>query len=231
MLLAHLRAGPRRAVDYLWLPLLYACGLASKETAVTLPGWLLLAGLGLGAPAAGLAAAAGADAGCAPMRRCCWCSSLTSCCARLLLERTAIDFFGGLSPGLRFLSVAKIYLHCTCSCCCCPGRWCRFTTGRCSPPAVSACGLASLSWGCCCSRRPWGSSRCCGRGSAWPRLGLCWWLLGLIPFLHLVPLPVGAAERFLYLPSVGICLALGVGFALAVALASNCRRWGWRWCW
>lgn len=39
-------------------------------------------------------------------------------------------------------------------------------------------------------------------------LGLSWWLLGLLPTSQLVPLPVGAAERFLYLPSVGACLAL-----------------------
>lgn len=39
-------------------------------------------------------------------------------------------------------------------------------------------------------------------------LGLSWWLLGLLPTSQLVPLPVGAAERFLYLPSMGACLAL-----------------------
>jgi len=35
--------------------------------------------------------------------------------------------------------------------------------------------------------------------------------VGLIPFTHLVPLPVGAAERFLYLPSVGIAIAAAIG--------------------
>ena len=39
-------------------------------------------------------------------------------------------------------------------------------------------------------------------------LGLGWWLIGLLPTSQLVPLPVGAAERFLYLPSLGACLAL-----------------------
>jgi tetratricopeptide (TPR) repeat protein len=43
-------------------------------------------------------------------------------------------------------------------------------------------------------------------------LGLTWWLLGLVPTSQLLPLPVGAAERFVYLPSVGAALALaGLG--------------------
>ena len=42
-------------------------------------------------------------------------------------------------------------------------------------------------------------------------LGLSWWLLGLLPTSQLLPLPVGAAERFLYLPSIGACLALAGG--------------------
>lgn len=46
-------------------------------------------------------------------------------------------------------------------------------------------------------------------------LGLSWWLIGLLPTSQLLPLPVGAAERFVYLPSVGAALALaGLGQAL-----------------
>lgn len=40
-------------------------------------------------------------------------------------------------------------------------------------------------------------------------LGLAWIPLGLLPYLQIVPLVVVAAERALYLPSVGFCLALG----------------------
>ena len=39
--------------------------------------------------------------------------------------------------------------------------------------------------------------------------GTWWWLIGLIPFFHIIPLPVGAAERFLYMPSVGAAVVVG----------------------
>jgi protein O-mannosyl-transferase len=38
-------------------------------------------------------------------------------------------------------------------------------------------------------------------------VGLLWTLLGLLPVMHLVPVGVLLAERLLYLPSVGFCLA------------------------
>ncbi|MEM7233542.1 MAG: tetratricopeptide repeat protein, partial [Planctomycetota bacterium] len=42
--------------------------------------------------------------------------------------------------------------------------------------------------------------------------GLSWFLVGLTPVLQFVPIPERFAERFAYLPSIGICLAFGVLF-------------------
>lgn len=54
-----------------------------------------------------------------------------------------------------------------------------------------------------------------------------WVALGLLPFLHLVPLPQIAAERYLYLPLVGwSCLAAYGASKLAERLAE--RRWAGR---
>ncbi len=54
-----------------------------------------------------------------------------------------------------------------------------------------------------------------------------WVALGLLPFLHLVPLPQIAAERYLYLPLVGwSCLAAWGASKLAERLAE--RRWAGR---
>jgi hypothetical protein len=69
-------------------------------------------------------------------------------------------------------------------------------------------------------------------------IGLAWVPLGLLPVLQLVPILNVAAERFLYLPSVGWCLALGalaarasrgprsrwIGAALGVVLAGYAVR-------
>jgi hypothetical protein len=42
---------------------------------------------------------------------------------------------------------------------------------------------------------------------------LSWLILALSPVMHFVPILNVAAERFLYLPSLGFCIALGIGFS------------------
>jgi len=56
--------------------------------------------------------------------------------------------------------------------------------------------------------------------------GLGWFGLALLPVSNLVPIPVPAAERFLYLPLAGVALAAaaGVGFLADAAGASRWRR-------
>lgn len=54
-------------------------------------------------------------------------------------------------------------------------------------------------------------------------IGLGVFLIALVPFLHLVPLPVGAGERFLYLASVGPALCLGFLFERALLRFSQRR--------
>lgn len=43
--------------------------------------------------------------------------------------------------------------------------------------------------------------------------GLAWFLVTLLPVLHIRPFHEIAADHYLYLPSVGFCLLLGLGFA------------------
>jgi hypothetical protein len=58
--------------------------------------------------------------------------------------------------------------------------------------------------------------------------GLAFWHIALLPLMYLLPMPIAAAERFLYLPMVGLTLAAAVGMRafsrrwrrLAVALAA-----------
>ena len=45
------------------------------------------------------------------------------------------------------------------------------------------------------------------RGARVVALGLGWFLLTLLPVSNLLPIPIPAAERFLYLPLCGIALA------------------------
>ncbi|HVT08357.1 MAG TPA: hypothetical protein VHO67_12940 [Polyangia bacterium] len=87
------------------------------------------------------------------------------------------------------------------------------------------------------------------RGARVVAFGLGWFLLALLPVSNLLPIPIPAAERFLYLPLCGVALALAAAFgalaeprprqvtaaggALAGALAvfvvlTNLRHRDWR---
>jgi hypothetical protein len=50
-------------------------------------------------------------------------------------------------------------------------------------------------------------------------IGICWLLLGMLPVVQIVQFVVVAAERYLYIPSIGWCAALG---AIVVSLG---RTW------
>jgi tetratricopeptide (TPR) repeat protein len=55
--------------------------------------------------------------------------------------------------------------------------------------------------------------------------GLAWFLVTLLPVLHIKPFHELAAEHYLYLPSVGACLLLGLGFERLRATAGVRPAW------
>ena len=223
LLALGLRAGPSSAgpsstglTRLAPVALCYALGLGSKEIAVTLPGWLLLQDWAMGRVTRKNLRQL------APLYL-----SLSLILASYLVIRGALlsnnpmPFFGALSVTQTIGSVMKIhafYLQ----------KWLLpyplnpFWDMSTLQPALSladpmavlgaAALLGSVGWAL---RSLWR-----GQDSKWPALGvLCWWL-GLLPVSHLVPIPVGAGERFTYLPSIGACLACS-------ALID--RAWSARW--
>lgn len=65
------------------------------------------------------------------------------------------------------------------------------------------------------------------RGARVAAFGLGWFLLALLPVSNLLPIPIPAAERFLYLPLCGMALALAAAFgALAEARPRQARAAG-----
>ena len=66
-------------------------------------------------------------------------------------------------------------------------------------------------------------------------LGITIFVLGILPVLHIIPIAQLAAERFLYLPSLGVVLIFGTIFASAIAagipaLRRDAGRWAERPC-
>jgi hypothetical protein len=59
-------------------------------------------------------------------------------------------------------------------------------------------------------------------------LGLGWFLLTLLPVSNLLPMPIPAAERFLYLPLVGIALAAAAAFGGLLERLDAGPAWGAR---
>jgi protein O-mannosyl-transferase len=217
-LVIHQRTGPRLRRDLLWLPLLYALGLMSKESAVTLPGWLLLLDLIIGRPApavttSSLPPVVGARAWLVQAR-----SVLNTLGPLLvvfagyvlvrqqLLRGAVLTFFGDLSPTLTMLSVMKIYLLYL-KLLVVPWPLTPFWDWSILPPAVSLGDGEALA-----GLTAWVATLLLvvllWRRAPWVCLGLAWWIIGLLPYGHLWPLPVGAAERFLFMPSAGIALVV-----------------------
>ena len=200
-LLVHASSSLRRGTRTALVCLLYACGLAAKESAVTLPAWLFLfdlvrvgrGGAHLRELARTYLPLAALLAGYLALRA-------------HLLQAQALPFFGDLGPGLRFLSVMKIYLLYV-RLLLVPWPLLPFYDWTVLPPAASI--ADGEAWA--------GFAALLGtvalivglhRSRPLVALGLGAWLVGLLPFAHLVPLPVGAAERFLYLPACGIAIVV-----------------------
>ena len=56
-------------------------------------------------------------------------------------------------------------------------------------------------------------------------IGILWIFVALLPVLNIVPIGVLMAERLLYLPSAGFCLAAGTGAAMLIERARTPPRW------
>ncbi len=210
-LVVHLRAESataRRRAFLLWLPLLYALGLASKETAVTLPGWLLVIDVWR-------AHRDGAGFDAAWLRRIVRDYLPLSAVLvgyllvrRALLTPSTIDFLAGVDGALAVMSVMKLYLH-NVHLLFVPWPLTPFYDWTIVAPAGSLTDLQAMV-GLLVFASTVAVMVVVRRRAPLVSVGLAWWLLGLIPFMHLVPIPVGVAERFLYLPGVGAVVLVGV---------------------
>lgn len=205
----HLRwpQGPRW-LDLLVLPLIYAAALGAKESAVTLPGWLALATLLL-SPGETLRSL---------LPRLLWrLLPLAVVLVGYLLLRAAllgpvpagnIDFFAGLSPLLKLASVLKIfatYLQLWVL----PWPLTPFYDWTVLPPATSLLDSLAL-FGALELLLLLATIWLLRHRAPLFALGVATFLVALVPGLHLVALPVGGGERFLYLPSLGATLATAV---------------------
>lgn len=207
-LVAHLK-GRGRLGWAIVVPIAYALSLGAKESAVTVPGIIVLIDLARGIKwrviFRRLAPLAVVLVGYLAVRE-------------VLLTESPIRFFN-LEPPLIAASVLAIYgtyirllLW--------PWPLCPFYDWGILPPAdsltafPSVLGLLLLLGTVFAAVRFWRSRPMAG-------VAIGFWLIALIPFAHLVPLPVGAAERFLYFPSAGIALLIAVGWDV---LAKRWRR-------
>lgn len=228
--------GRRRLGALVGIAGLYAVGLLSKESAATLPVWLLASELLLrsregDAGAGDRAAPAPQGGGWRALGRRPWWAlhgTLAVTAIAWLAARAAlvtpgdVRFFGDLEGPLLFMSVMKIY-----------GLYVRmllfpwpqtpFYDWTIVGPAASLAdpeALAGLAALVVTGAAVWVLRR---RAPA-VALGLGCWLVGLLPFAQLVPLPVGAAERFLLIPTIGVALAGGAVAATLWARRPALRR-------
>jgi tetratricopeptide (TPR) repeat protein len=88
-------------------------------------------------------------------------------------------------------------------------------------------GAETLAGGIVLTGAAWATWRSLARGSV-AGVGGAWFLVVTLPFLNVIPIPGGRAvyfaERFLYLPSVGVALAAGTLGAAALAMLDGWRR-------
>jgi len=191
-------AGRRNPWIVLVISMLFVLGLASKETAATLPAWLLVADVLL------------------HRTKRPWLLLYVALTLLLRgwfllrhllqLEPSQVQFFAGLTPWQVLCSVLKIYptyLRLLVW----PWPLTPFYDWTILPPAVSLADFGAL-LGLLLLAATVALMWILARRRPLVSIGLSWWLLGLLPFAQIVRLPVGAAERFLYFPSVGMALVL-----------------------
>ncbi len=125
-----------------------------------------------------------------------------------LVRGSAVTIFGALEGRQTFASVGVIHGK-TFTWMLMPWPLAPFWDQTMLPPALTLADPAAISG--------WALFVVIAAAALWPRLapraafGAAWWIAGLLPTLQIVPLPVGAAERFTYLASGGIALLLALG--------------------
>jgi protein O-mannosyl-transferase len=62
------------------------------------------------------------------------------------------------------------------------------------------------------------------RGHRAVAFGIGWFLIALLPVANVIPMPIPAAERFLYLPLVGVALAFAAGVGALMSLLTAAQR-------
>lgn len=223
------RAESRRGLVSWWpLLALYGLGLGSKEIAVTLPGWLFLQDWLQGRFVDGHGTLSGRK-----VRR--HLPLYLGLCGVLvgyfvlratLLSANPLPFFGALSAAQTSASVMKIHAFYV-------RMWflpyplnpfwdmstLRPALSWLDPQALLGAGLLFGSVIYVATRLRPGQTR-----GGWVALGLATWWLGLLPVSHIVPIPVGAGERFTYLPSLGASLACGVALSFGVERSRGTTR-------
>lgn len=138
-----------------------------------------------------------------------------------LVDASALPFFAALDPSQRLASVGVIVGH-ELGWMLLPWPLAPFWDQTMLAPALSWATPAALAgWGSLALLLLVGVTQASVR--PWVALGALWWIAGLLPTMHFVPLPVGAAERFVYLASGGVALLLAN--ALHAAWQAQSARW------
>lgn len=192
-------AGRARPPDLAALLCLPAAAVLAKEEAAPVPllaaAWVLLArpagwrrslAVGCGAITAAVAAALA------------WRAAL--------VVPTGVDYFTGASPGtvLRsMLATVQLYGELLLA----PVRLCPFYDWFILPPAEQ---MTAATWlGAAIALALLAGTIAAARRAPSVAVGLAWLAIGVLPVMHVLPMLNVAAERFLYLPSAGFCLAVG----------------------
>jgi len=218
-------------LDLVWPVLVLTGGVLSKEVAVVAPALFLLVAWGLPA-AAGLAARPGLrePAG----RR----ALLAAAGVALALSLAAIPYFAVRGPNVAVAPVARWFPVGT------PGAHVALTMSRVLgeylrilvfpsflggdfayaariptlSSATAAFWIATFGWIVVLAA---GSALLLSRRAPLEGAGIVWTFVALTPVLHFIPVGVLLAERLLYLPSAGFCLAAGAALARLLPAAAT----------
>jgi protein O-mannosyl-transferase len=190
--------------------LCFALGLMSKENAIVLPGLVLLCDMALGR--------IGAERWRLLQR---YLPLLVVAIGYLVLHRSltgpaALDFFVGASSYEVFLTMMKV-IGLDLRLIILPWPLTPFYDWSIFPVATSMIDLEVIAGALALLLLLALVALALARGWALLALTIGFFLIALVPYLHLVPFFDVAGERFLYLPSAGPCAGAGLGLGLALS--------------
>lgn len=223
------RASASDSRRWLWVPLAFAGGLLSKETAITLPALLFV----LDATGAGRAADTAAPSPRALLASYAPLALLVLgyfALRAVLLDPVPVSYFEGVPATGVALTMAKVfalYVRLLIA----PWPLTPFYDWSLVPPATSLldgevlAGLVAVALTLGAVVWTWRARR---RGAGWR--AACFLLVAygvaLLPYAHIVPFVVVAADRFLLLPSASFAIGVSWG-ALALAARPDATRGLW----